>query len=222
MLINPYEYVVSSGPSTIPNLIQWFKGDLLGAGGSYPSFPNSAPGGSSPWALSTGSGISVADTLNSLNVATFNATNYVLPMGDNLVNGTIFYVLKPVTLGGGVFLSGVFAGGELGTYITAGGNFSFAVFSVATPPSSTATIVPGTWYQMNVAFAGASGAYAYRHARAAENSGVQVEVPTTPNESVGTVGGGSVEIAEMIVYNRTLTPTEIAYIEAYLFAKWGV
>jgi hypothetical protein len=220
---------VSSG------LYYWFEGDQLsGAGGaSIPQLFNATPviGAIIP-ANAIGAGATIgAAALNSLNAANFpgsSAGRYTFPQlpPGPLTQSTAFIVFKPTSAAAIYnFFSG---GGSSLQYGTDGsGHLNLVSTFVAVIATSTATIAAGTWYQANATYNSSTGAYAFRLARTADGSGTSVQSITSATSAIGyNQPSGSQDmngsIAELIIYSRVLTPTEITAVETYLHSKWNV
>jgi hypothetical protein len=222
-------------PGTISNLCYWFQADVLVSGNTFiPILLNQTPGLSSYSAsVVSSANITISTTLNSKNVATFTAsTEYALPgSGPVLLNSTIFVVLKPTSLGTTQVIFGDGPGASLAFFINSSSKLSLVVEGVSLVGASTGSLSTSAWVQANATFAGASGAFAFRISQSASGSGTQVASATAGSGGVCCSGNGSggssgnslnAQVAELIVYNRVLTGTEIANIESYLFTKWGV
>lgn len=221
-------------PSTLANLVFWFQGDLLIAGATYPIIQNSAPTlqGYNPLQIFNDV-ISVVSTLNSKNVATFTTqSEYILPgLGiAPFTDSTIFVVINAANAAGNPAIFGSSPNGCYELFINATSALSIVVQGTAVIGASTAPLTLGTWFQANASYASASGPWEFRQSRTAAGSGSLAHSVTLGVSGVccaGTNAGGasgplSAQIAEMIVYNRVLSPTEKVNVENYLFAKWGV
>ncbi len=217
-------------PSTIANLIYWFQADLI-TGAFLPYLPNSNPGLVLYSPVAPGNGATgAAGTLNSLNVVSFPGTSdsqYTFPGGGfTLHNSTIFVVNNPTTLAPSV--------GQ--NFCTGGtGSFEFDIYSsslriansiVAVIAYSTTTLTSGAWFQGNVTYNDSTGAYAFRVARTAAGSGTNAQTITVGTTTIGAIPGYgdylNGKVAEIIIYNRVLSSTEITTVENYLYTKWGV
>ena len=88
-----------------------------------------------------------------------------------------------------------------------------------------------TWYQANVTYNAATGAYAFRMARAAAGSGTCAT--GAGNGLLGYIGGdqggnnvlnnsNACSFAEIIAYDGVVASGDITMIETYLNTKWGV
>jgi hypothetical protein len=225
-------------PSSINDLVYWFKTDTLSsvtAGNQVPTLQNATP-----WYIganannSTGGGgakVSAA-TLNGLPTLTFpasNAAEYLLAAPVLLGQTTIFVVFNPaiVTATAGELVSGPTNSLDFGTTFGTHLNFYLSETNVAVIAIDTTTLALNTWVQANVTYNTTSGAYAFRVAQTASSSGTSAKPITIASGSVGfsqAAGSGFLNgsLAEMIIYNRVLTLTQIQTIEAYLHAKWGV
>lgn len=217
-------------PSTVANLIYWFQADPISSS-FLPYLPNSNPGLELYSPSESGSGATgAAGTLNSLNVVSFPGTSssqYTFPgSGFILHNCTIFVVNKPTIVGGvgQCYCSG--ASGSLEFDIDTSAQLQIVKSLIAIIGTSTTTLTTGVWFQGNVKYNDTTGAFAFRVARAAAGSGTNAQTITSNNTNIGVVSGFSFNlnglIAEIIIYNRDLSSTEITTVENYLFAKWGV
>lgn len=230
MLVNPYAFGPAApfDPSSLADLVYWLRGDLLVTGGDYSaSLPNSAPGGS-PATLNSGSGATVGSTLNSLNVATFAATGYTLATLPALNESSLFAVLNMAAATANQLFIGSTANSALLWYINASQQLSLVSEFVALVGNASASLVASTWYQLNVTYEGntGSGDFDFRRDQAADGSGSHVCTIGTGTNILAWDGGASAPfdgmIAELILVNRVVTPTERSNVEAYFNAKWGV
>lgn len=223
-------------PTTLANLMFWFDASLLVAGAAYPIIQNSAPAlaGYNPQNITAGNGLTVVSTLNSLNVATFSGLpEYVLP-GPGIfpmANSTVFVVINQPSIP--VSNPGIFGSSPTGCYelyINSTGNLEIVVQGAGNIGASTAVLTANTWFQANATYNSSGGPWAFRVARAASGSGSLSHtvnlgssgVCCASNNAGGAGGALNAQIAEMIVYNRVLTSTEITTIETYLHSKWNV
>jgi hypothetical protein len=220
-------------PVTIAGLVYWFDAstNVVASGTQVPSLGSPDPvrlafaaGG-----VAGGGASNSGNTLNSLPVLsttgtptpayTISAPNFVLAAA------TIFVVCKPETSYATqpVMISG--GGGALAFFFTTSGNLhlSNAGSSIAV---STGALSLGTAVQANASYNSATGAWAFRISSAADSSGsnsIGISSPTTTLFDYS--GGGEPfigDFAELIAYNRVLSPTEISTVETYLHSKWGV
>ncbi len=156
------------------------------------------------------------------------ASNYVLPGGGPvLAQVTFFLVLKPATLATLQTILCGSANNSLQPCIDTSGHPVVFQSGVSTIGTSSATLSAGTWYQMNFAYDAASGAYAFRVAQAAAGSGTNAVTINIGSTNIGFNPASGAQqlrsdVAEIIIYNRALSAPEIASVEAYLNAKWGV
>lgn len=235
-------WAAASGGGTYPGgvvsgLYYWFEGDqLAGAGGSSISqLSNATPGIGAiipANASSTGATIGAAG-LNSLNVANFPGsavgayTFPQLPPGP-LTLSTTFVVFKVTSNAAAYnFYSGTNNSLQYGTDNLSPSHLNLTATFVASIASGTTPLAAGTWYQANATYNASSGAYAFRLARASDGSGTSVHSITAATSVIGYNSPSASQymngsIAELILYSRVLTPTEITAVENYLFAKWGV
>lgn len=220
-------------PGTIPDLVAWFAFDNI----------NSAAGkvqtglfDKTPWrtgaaaSLASSTAVISATQLNSLNTVTFPSGNTfpLVPSFSMAGGGTYFVVIKgAVNTGNQAIIGG--SANCLSLYLQTSGaanHIGLVNGSTAILTASTASWVVGTWFQANVTYNSATGAFAYRQARAAANSGTTSTFTITPCTFFANDGGTSslsgASMAEFIAYNRILSGTEITNVENYLFAKWGV
>lgn len=218
-------------PGTIPDLQYWFKSDpILGAnGGSIPVLQNYCPWQMTLSAANTGGGAHISSTqLNSLNVATFPASSggrYNLSSSLALSVCTIFAVYKPASLPTAAFTCG--ASSSLEFRVETTGKLGLIQTQVAGIATSSAALSTGTWYQVNATYNSSSGAWAFRIGQAADSSGTNVKSITAANSAIAYNPATANEdlagdLAELIIYTRVLTLTEIQSVEAYLHSKWGV
>lgn len=220
-------------PTTLPNLQYWFDASLLNAdaASNVPLAQNSTPAlaAMSPITNTCPSPQVSATQLNSKNVVTLNGSNqgWVFTAGGMfLPESTAFVVFNSPAVS---TTQAVFSGGAAGSleFYVGAASLNLADAFVAVLATSSAVLSNSTWYQANYTYDSVAGNYAFRVAQAAagSGSGVTSTINSMSNGICNTPGfgqwfGGS--IAEIIVYDRVLTAPEIASVEAYLFAKWGV
>lgn len=226
-------------PGTIPDLVTWFATDniLAQAGALQFSVFDRTPWRQGARMTNTSSTTVIsAAQLNGLNAITFAGSNgYTLDTPFKLAHGTTYFlVAKPANPATNQAVTGSSVGGGGGNslYLTTGSGAHIALVEpfIAVIATSTATWVAGTWFQANVTYDPSTGAFAFRQSSAAANSGVSgtTGAGTTnkqdlfANDNASQFLTAGVEIAEFIAYDRVLTGPEIASIEAYLLAKWGV
>lgn len=232
-------------PGTIPDLTFWWESDniLATAGAVINRLQERTPWIGGLAASNLNSAVVVdATLLNSLPVLTWPAAlasgNYVMPTGFFLSGGCSIFIVAKGTVGGAT--QAIFGGS--GTVIGATGAACLYI-GVGTPAialvSGGLAVVgtcatawtPGVFFQANVTYNASTGAFIFRQARAAANSGTGATGAGT-TDYVGAfgqdnTGGGSAKLnaaslAAVIIYNRVLTPTEVITVENYLHAKWGV
>ncbi len=220
-------------PGTIPNIVYWFQADLV-IGNFLPQMPNSGylPGFFPSAASSSTGATGAAATLNSKNVVNFPGTtaseyNFLTTPLVTLNNSTVFIVFNPTVAAASVdFIAGGSGAYEWG--INSTGKLELTKALIAVIGDSATTLTSGVWFQANCAYNDTTGAWAMRIARAADASGTNIKAITSGLTTLGynPFSGGvfflNGKLAELIVYNRVLTPTEITNVENYLFAKWGV
>jgi Concanavalin A-like lectin/glucanases superfamily len=234
-------------PATISGLLLWYKADPIDspASTSIPALPNWAPNyigvgvavGANPFTVST-------SQLNSLNTITLAANTQMelliysasnTQRGPLLHNSTMFAVVNPSTLSGGSGIgSDIMSGSSnpaLEVRVSTAGILSLQAQGVATiATSTTAVATVGTWTQFNYSYNDSTGAYVFRSSQAANGSGTSaghtISQPQTSLLWFGGAGGFNLDwigsVAEIIIYNRVLTPTEVTTVETYLNTKWGV
>lgn len=224
--------VVTPLPGTINDLVYWLRSDLfLGTNGtSVPMLGNSTPWILGLLAANSAGAVTVDSTqLNSHNALKWpgsTAGRYSLATPLTLNTVSVFIVFKPAAASNQTLLGAASGGFEVD--INSGtGNMNITKSVTAVIGATTATLTAGTWYQANITYADSTGAFAFRVARTAAGSGTNVQTITATTSAMGfnvATGGADSNsaIAEMIVYNRVLSGTEISNIEAYLLAKWGV
>jgi hypothetical protein len=224
-------------PGTIKDLLFWFESDniLANSGTIVPRLGDRTPyvggllasivGGSTTYPLID------ATQINSLNVVKFpGASAYTLASTISiLTTATIFIVVNPgANVGSQSIMGG--ASSSLSFYLCSTTRALALVKSGASVIGTCSTLwSASTPFQANVTYLASTGAFAFRQARAAANSGTGTTlagsgltefIGSDANLTTSTMNGSS--IAALIVYNRVLSPTEIANMEAYLLAKWGV
>lgn len=224
----------SGAPATVPDLQYWFQADISAANSTAGNFisgmPNSTPGSTyCPFQVQNGAKRS-STNLNSKTVAVYDGSlnaAYLLPGGGWLLNNvTVFVVYNPATAALGDFVAGS-ASHALQLRMNASNQLELVCSGIVLIGNATTAFTTGTFAQGNATYAAASGAYAFRMSRAAAGSGTNVQGISTSSVSICYNAQGSTEflngaLAELIIYNRVLTLTEIQSIEAYLHTKWGV
>jgi len=234
-----------AAPGTIPDLIAWWASDnILGTAGLLvPRFQERTPWITGVFAVSspatTASSPTIdSNTLNSLPIVKWPAsspTSVVISNPLNMIpgNATFFVVVKPNTAvtAGGMAILGANGNGGLALYLNGASSakLNLTKTGIAVIGTSTATWSSGTAFQANATYSGTTGAYAFRQARAAAGSGTGATAAgSTQITWIGadqTSSGANLlshSIAELIVYQRVLSNTEITTIENYLNTKWGV
>ncbi len=232
-------------PATIPSLLLWYKMDVLDAptSAALNFLGNFAPNyvGMGGVVAVTGGKVS-ATQLNSLNVLTLvGAEDYDLMLvqagtqrGPIPHKSTVFVVANPSSLtSGSGFGNDIISGSAnsaLEVRVDTAGKLNLVqqgVVVIGTSTSAVATV--GSWSQFNYTYDDSTGAFSFRSAQAANGSGTNVKAISQPWTALLWFGsGGGVlldwlgSIAEIIIYNRVLTGTEITNVEAYLHTKWGV
>lgn len=225
----------TSLPGTIPTLCYWFDASTLLSGLSfYPIATNQAPAAFLYSGNVVTGTMQVSATLNGLNVATLNgASTYVLPGstgGITLANLTIFVVLKPTLLPSSGTLFGCTANNTIAYFVNASNQLSLLDSGIAVIGASSAVLTTATFVQANVAWNGATGAFAFRQGRTATGSGTSAHpilagaagIFCTSTTAGTTSNPLNAQVAELIIYNSVLSGGNITAIENYLFAKWGV
>lgn len=218
-------------PGTVADLAYWFKSDepLLSSGYLFDVLPNFAPWNPGQVApLVSGTGGSRSGTpLNSKGVTTFPANSkYVLNAGPILNKITAFFVYKPASVTTNcTFINGTSAN-CLGYYTDTNGKQSLVATGVAVIGVSSTALTNSTWVQGNVTYNSSTGAFAFRLNRATDGSGTNVQAVSAASSGLGSDSSGASplngDLAELIIYKRVLSGTEITNVENYLNVKWGV
>lgn len=218
-------------PASIAGLMYWFQADVLTqvAGDSIPYMQNSNPlfPGWGAANLAGSQGLIGATQLNGKNVLNIPGnTEYTLAPGALLPSSTVFVVLNPNAIGSYQTFFGSGSVNSLQMTINPSGNVEIDAAGAAVIGHSTGVLSVGTAVQANSTWDSVSGAYAFRISQAASGSGSGTASITNPSTGVGWNPSSSqplnATMAELIVYNRVLTNTEITNVEAYLHTKWGV
>jgi hypothetical protein len=225
--LGPTGVNVPDAPGTIPDLVFWNSGSVLGASGyKVPFLHNSCPW--MPQLSASGGSVGVSATqLNGRNVLTFPAGaagRYTLAASVLLKTITAFAVYKPASNPSSAFLLGGPNNSQL--FAVNSGKPTFGKNGVAFTGAATTALTVGSWAQFNGTYDDATGAYAFRLNRAADGSGTSAQTITVASSTIGYNPLGTDDLAgdlaELIIYNRVLTAPEIAAVEAYLNTKWGV
>lgn len=219
-------------PGTIPDLALWWESDdILGASTAVITRLRER----TPWvtgiAASNGSGtVAISATqLNSLNVLKWPAATaggqYTLPTPFSLAIGATFFIVANGSTSAG---AQTIIGGTSGIALYLGNlsaKIALVKSGVAVIGTSTATWVAGTAFQANATYDPGTGNFAFRQAQAAAGSGTGTTGAGSPayfGADSGTNYLNAASLAALIIYNRVLSGTEIANVENYLNAKWGV
>jgi hypothetical protein len=226
-------------PATIKDLAFWISADIVNVSNVSGGITQSAIADRTPWrtgavATLTGSTVNISNTqLNGLNVWQWPSSN-IMPLNApfSLKQGCTYFIVFQGNFTTAIqAFTGATASGGMSLYLmTASGSQHIGIVNpfVAIVATSTASWTVGTWYQANVTYNPTTGAYAFRQARTAANSGTSatLNAGTTPQSQIG--GDDNSEplnnafIAELIAYDRVLTSGEITSVENYLNSKWGV
>lgn len=220
-------------PGTIADLIIWIETDtILGtAGNPIGNLVNRTPWAGWPYGSITNAGAVIdAATLNGLPVLNFAGStagryNAVSQVAAKLTKGTIFVVFQPNTVTG----TSAFISGPTGALLFRLnlGVLGLVKDNVANIGASSSTLSAGTWYQANATYDSTTGAFAFRVGKTPAGGGTNVQSITAQSFALGYDNAGSssdanCKIAAIIAYERVLTSAEIAEVEDYLSAKWGV
>lgn len=221
-------------PATLPNLLWWLRADqILGDNPvALPALGNSNPAILGPLAsLSTGTVTVDTSQLNSLNVLKWPAAatgRYVIPQPYEFNAGfSIFAVVKPSATTNQTLLGAANSG--LQVDINSGTHgFDLTKSQIGVIAASSVALTAGTWYQINATLNTVTAVYSFRVAGASAGSGTGGFSPITGVTSgvgynVATNASDlSSSVAEIVVYNRILTSSEINKVESYFGTKWGV
>jgi Concanavalin A-like lectin/glucanases superfamily len=221
-------------PATVPDLQYWFQADIV-AGNSTagnfipPGMLNSSPASNySPVQIANGAK-RAATNLNGKAVAAYDGTQSgYLFAGTGLLLGvvTFFVVFNPATAALGDFVAGN-GSHAMQFRMDASNKLELVCSGIALIGTSTTAFTTATWAQANATYNATGGAFSFRLGRAAAGSGTNAQTITADSVSVCYNAQGTTEFlngsfAELIIYNRVLTLTEIQAVETYLNTKWGV
>jgi hypothetical protein len=216
----------------------WLSGDCI----TYTSSVCGTPSNGSTitsWADRSGNGNSIL--YNNGSSVTFN-TNQINGLPAAAVGNTQWKLNSTIAASTGysafsvIKLSGTARGDLFGpVLITGGDGFKWWFTTVQGADSSSAvqlgtgttTLSTSTWFQSNVTFVNNSSTLNFRLSRATDTTS-----GATSHNITGAIGtffasGVSSElfagsVAEVILYNRVLSGTEITTVEAYLNQKYGL
>lgn len=219
-------------PATIPDMFFWLQGDTynLSPGSHVYNLANSCPFNVAPAQPIVAYGVTCgAAQLNSKNVLQWpgaSSGRYQLQSPGILSEVTVFVVFYQPTTTYAHWLNGPNGSFQI-TIDSSTGKFASVQAGIAVIGESTTAVPTATWAQFNTTYSQTTGAWAFRLSQAAAGSGTNLLAITTSSNSIGWDDPSGTQdmtgrIAEMIVYNRALTLTEIQTVEAYLFSKWGV
>lgn len=230
-------------PGAVPNLLVWLATDkITGASGSSVGvIPSVNPALCPVWpvGINTGAappaqGATIDATLvNGLPVLAFpnSAVGDYQGVGWNpafAVAMTFFAVINPLALTGGDIISG--AQHAMNVQQSTGQKLTITDSNTAVLATSTSGMTSNVYQQIMVQWLNSSKVWTFRIGRASAGTGTagsafaSTAIPSNAYFYNGQVNsnffGG--KFAEMLIYNRVLTSPEIALVEAYLLAKWGV
>lgn len=213
-------------PGTLPSLVYWFDAfQVVGENGvDLPVMADFTPWGAAHALADLGAAF--GSSLNGHGYAVFPANangRYTFKPG---ILGTFTAIgVMNMAGGGGSLFSGV--GGAMALQFDSSIHLYLVKASVAVIAESTGTFSTGTWVQFSVTYDAGSGAYAFTIAGAAAGSGTSGSSIANPTTSLGwdqssSSGDWNGSLAELAIYNRVLSGPDIAAVQAYLLAKWGV
>jgi len=228
-------------PGTISDLAYWYQADQNAnqtAGFQVPVLPNSspsAPGYNAVLQYNGGTATSgakrSATTLNSLPILSCDGTSDVqyemVGQGMSLVNQATFVALFQIASDSG-YLTLVSGTGLYSLQFRVNyGHIDLVSAGHAEIVVSGTNLTPGTWYQASGTYNVVTGAYQIRIAKATTDTGSSAQTINAVSDSIlwsARDGGQNFNgyVAELMVYTRVLTLSEIESIEAYLTSKWGV
>jgi hypothetical protein len=219
-------------PATIPDLCYWWQADIPLTTVGYPiqRLVDSGPSSQNHAGFQSGSGVVLSATqLNGKNVYTwpgatsgrvFFSTPIYLP------KSTMFFVVRTKASGTQAFnISGPNGAYQIGQDST---NNKIALVKAAVIIiGESSALAPNTAVQFNATYDGTTGNYAIRISQANDSSGTNFQTITNVTNSFGfNAASGAEDIvgdtAELVIYDRILTLTEIQSVESYLHTKWGV
>lgn len=224
-------------PAAIPDLLYWFQGDvpLASAGRILPAMQNSTPWLEGLTAVSiingTGGITRSATLLNSKGVYTFpgSGVGYEFSgVGPLLDEATIFVVFNPAIVNAYQNFTCGALNNSIQFVVNPSAQLELDASGAALIGASTTTLSAGSWFQGNATYDSVTGIWAFRVAQTAAGNGTSTHTINTGNTAIGfNPASGGIQflngsLAEMIIYNRVLSPTEIGTVETYLNGKWGV
>ena len=226
-------------PATVSNLAYWFAADRIPSGASNSSTINNltesyTASKAGPLGGGIGNNIPCQNAYLTSQINGEPAVNFTGTSAAPCWLGTsafwpgattIFVVFSANSVSGGQdILSG--QNGAFGFRLSSA-NLDILSNGTADVCTDTTTISAGTWYQANVTYDSGSGACAFRVNETAAYSGTNAVSFSNPTNFIGVQYSNNSEylnskVAEIIVYTRVLSSGEIATIEAYLNAKYGI
>ena len=220
-------------PMTIPGLTYWYAADQIQAQTNNTGvmhWYNQYTGGIAT-ATSTPGPTYLTSQLNSLPAVSFPGSSVgrmTLQYPVTLQQSTIFVIFNPTSFAAyGDFLSG--ATGALSLrYNQTTAHLDLEKTFTSTIATDTTTLTAGSWTGATVTYDGlTTGNYAFRVNGSASSSGTNLVSITASTSALAYNQQSASEdfygsIAEIIVYGRVLTSTEITTVENYLHSKWGV
>lgn len=224
-------------PSDIPNLIEWMRSktgtvcsgtctnnDLLASWTDQSASANNLIPGT---CFGSGGPIYHTNRINGKPGITFNGSAQCLEFITGYSFGTaetVFVVMANASTGA----AGTVYGGHSGAFgwwtCKGSGTKEQGVDIVGVLQVGTGNAACDTsWHQMNVTYNLTT--LAFRLDRTSDGGATQVATVTSNQISVGNQDGGQYfngDIAELIVYSRVLSGTEIGQIETYLNGEYGI
>jgi hypothetical protein len=235
--------VVTAVPGTIKDLVYWWSASdiLTSAGNVVTRLREWTPYVSGVMASNSASGVTVnASALNGLPILKWPAAtvagSFSMLIPTALAGAaTFFVVINPASAAapGGQAIVGATGSGGISFYLNSasgGTAFNLTKTAVASIGTATTSWSIGTAIQANATYNATTGAFAFRQSRAAAGSGTGATGAGNSSTTafIGCDDGtnlallNTASLAEVIVYNRVLTGTEISNVENYLNTKWGV
>lgn len=229
-------------PSTIPDLQLWWESDdILGTSGfSIAKLRERTPwitgALAGPANTATANALAVIDAtpLNSLPILNWAATGQVYTINSPFVAGsngyTIFIVARMSASANRALLGGTSGGIALYIDLSATNKLGLVETAIAVIATATLPWTSGVAFQANASYDNVTGDWEFRQGGAPNGSGTATAgLGTTgavswigADNSAASVNLTNGSIAAIIQYNRVLSPTEKAVMEAYILAKWGV
>lgn len=230
LLWNSTSFNDGFSPDSVDGLIRWYDAadasTISDTGGLVDTWADKSSAGVNATGVTTARPVTGAATRNGRNVLTFDGADVLtMSAGTGLLSaGTIFIVGNTNdTVNGSVWLARDQALASNFVALGLGASGSILRLNTAGVGSSNTSGATSAYQLMRGTWSGTTSQVAVNRSTANNST-----ITGTPSFSIGIIGGytgtasdADGNIAEILVYNVSLSAGDIANIEAYLSAKWG-